>query len=34
MGFVFAVITLVTGEIVSGGDDCHVKIWTTDGTCK
>lgn len=34
MGFVFTVITLVTGEIASGGDDCHVKIWATDGTCK
>jgi len=26
-GFVFAVTTLITGEIVSGGDDCTVKIW-------
>lgn len=33
-GFVFSVITLVTGEIVSGGDDCTVKIWTADGRCK
>jgi hypothetical protein len=35
MGFVFAVTTLITGEIVSGGDDCNVKIWSpADGTCK
>lgn len=34
MGFVFAVTTLLTGEIASGGDDCLVKIWNTDGTCK
>ena len=27
MGFVFAVTTLITGEIASGGDDCLVKIW-------
>ena len=34
-GFVFAVATLATGEIVSGGDDCTVKIWNPDnGTCK
>ena len=26
-GFVFAVDCLDTGEIVSGGDDCTVKIW-------
>ena len=35
MGFVFAVTTLLTGEIVSGGDDCNVKIWSpADGSCK
>ena len=34
-GFVFTVITLVTGELVSGGDDCTVKIWDpSDGSCK
>ena len=33
-GFVFAVTTLITGEIVSGGDDCTVKIWNSDGSCK
>lgn len=33
-GFVFAITTLVTGEIASGGDDCTVKIWRTDGSCK
>lgn len=27
MGFVFAIKTLVTGEIVSGGDDCTLRIW-------
>lgn len=32
-GFVFAIDVLETGEIVSGGDDCTVKIWH-DGTCK
>jgi phospholipase A-2-activating protein len=32
-GFVFAVDTLETGEVVSGGDDCTVKIWK-DGLCK
>ena len=26
-GFVFAIDTLETGEIVSGGDDCTVRIW-------
>ena len=35
MGFVFAVTTLITGEIASGGDDCLVKIWSpADGSCK
>jgi len=34
MGFVFAITTLSSGEIASGGDDCLVKIWKTDGTCK
>lgn len=34
LGFVFAINTLITGEIVSGGDDCTVKVWTTDGDCK
>ena len=33
-GFVFAITTLLSGEIASGGDDCTVKIWRTDGTCK
>lgn len=32
-GFVFAVATLETGEVVSGGDDCTVKVWK-DGVCK
>lgn len=32
-GFVFAIDTLETGEIVSGGDDCTVKVWK-DGACK
>lgn len=32
-GFVFVVDTLETGEVVSGGDDCTVKIWK-DGACK
>lgn len=31
--FVFAVDTLETGEIVSGGDDCTVKVWK-EGVCK
>lgn len=31
-GFVFVVDTLETGEIVSGGDDCTVKIWK-EGSC-
>jgi hypothetical protein len=30
---VFAVATLETGEVVSGGDDCTVKVWK-DGVCK
>lgn len=25
---------MITGEIASGGDDCTVKIWSADGTCK
>lgn len=32
-GFVFVVDTLETGEVVSGGDDCTVKLWK-DGVCK
>ena len=32
-GFVFAIDTLETGEIVSAGDDCCVKIWDV-GMCK
>ena len=32
-GFIFAVDCLETGEIVTGGDDCTVKIWA-DGQCK
>ena len=26
-GFVFALIYLQSGELVSGGDDCQVKVW-------
>lgn len=26
-GFVFAIDTLETGEIISAGDDCTVKVW-------
>lgn len=32
-GFIFAVDCLDTGEIVTGGDDCCVKLWA-DGECK
>mmetsp|Transcript_40455 Transcript_40455/g.29128 ORF Transcript_40455/g.29128 Transcript_40455/m.29128 type:complete len:102 (+) Transcript_40455:196-501(+) len=32
-GFIFAIDVLETGEIVTGGDDCTVKIWH-DGTCR
>lgn len=32
-GFVFAINTLETGEIVSAGDDCTVKVWD-GGDCK
>ena len=32
-GFVFAIDTLASGEIVSAGDDCTVKIWDA-GVCK
>lgn len=32
-GFIFAMDVLETGEIVTGGDDCTVKIWH-DGQCK
>ena len=32
-GFIFAVDCLETGEIVTGGDDCTVKLWA-DGECK
>ena len=32
-GFIFAVDCLDTGEIVTGGDDCTVKLWA-DGQCK
>jgi phospholipase A-2-activating protein len=31
-GFIFVVDTLETGEIVSGGDDCTVKVWR-EGSC-
>ena len=26
-GFVFDVKTLPTGEIITGGDDCTVRVW-------
>lgn len=26
-GFVFSVAMLDSGELVSGGDDCTVKVW-------
>lgn len=32
-GFIFSVDCLETGEIVTGGDDCTVKLWA-DGACK
>jgi phospholipase A-2-activating protein len=32
-GFVFAVDSLDSGEIISGGDDCVVKVWD-GGECK
>lgn len=32
-GFIFAVDCLESGEIVSAGDDCTVKLWA-DGACK
>ena len=32
-GFIFAIDCLETGEIVTGGDDCTVKLWA-DGKCK
>ena len=32
-GFVFSIDTLASGEIVSAGDDCTVKIWDA-GLCK
>jgi phospholipase A-2-activating protein len=32
-GFIFALMCLDSGEIVSGGDDCTVKIWK-DGQCR
>lgn len=32
-GFIFAVDCLETGEIVTGGDDCTVKLWE-NGACK
>jgi hypothetical protein len=31
-GFIFAIDTLESGEIVTGGDDCTVKIWDA-GVC-
>jgi phospholipase A-2-activating protein len=31
-GFVFSVMTLDSGEIVSGSDDCTVRVWR-DGAC-
>jgi len=34
-GNVNSVITLTTGELASGGDDCTVKIWDPiNGSCK
>jgi phospholipase A-2-activating protein len=32
-GFVFAIDTLESGEIVTGGDDCTVRVWD-HGECK
>jgi phospholipase A-2-activating protein len=32
-GFVFAIDSLPTGEIISAGDDCVVKVWD-GGECK
>ena len=32
-GFVFTIDCLETGEIVTGGDDCTVKLWE-NGACK
>ena len=32
-GFIFSVDCLDTGEIITGGDDCTVKLWA-DGVCK
>jgi phospholipase A-2-activating protein len=32
-GFVFAIDCLDSGEIVTGGDDCTVKVWE-GGECK
>lgn len=32
-GFVFSIVVLDSGEIVSASDDCTVKIWR-DGECK
>jgi phospholipase A-2-activating protein len=34
-GFVFCVDALNTGELISGGDDCTVKVWNPmDGSLK
>ena len=32
-GFIFSIDCLPTGEIVTGGDDCTVRLWA-DGDCK
>jgi phospholipase A-2-activating protein len=32
-GFTFAIDALESGEIVSAGDDCVVKVWGLDGEC-
>lgn len=32
-GFVFAIDSLDSGEIISAGDDCCVKVWDA-GECK
>lgn len=32
-GFIFALDTLESGELVTAGEDCTVKIWD-EGACK
>lgn len=33
--YIFAMCSLASGEIVTGGDDCHVRIWNPmDGSLK